>query len=238
MNEPFAKTIARREGWLAGEDVWVQDAVLARAWLKKFAPGEFVYRAEEGPGGIYGMVDGGIGALITSGAGEMALCHVVRRGTWFGHGPVLTGKPRTMTFQAVEESIAFHLPLSAINEICATYPDFRLRLAALSERNYSTVALKVIGDLMMPSTEQRIAAVLLRISKSDLTAEKPQYWPILLTQAEIGQMANASRDRVSRALAKFEAAGWIKSGYKEIALTEPAALESHLLAATTNTTKP
>ena len=229
MDETSAKTIARREGWLAGEDAWVQDAVLARVRLRRFAPGEFVYRAEEDPGGIYGMVDGGIGALITSGAGDIVLCHVVRRGTWFGHGPVLTGKPRTMTFQAVEESIAFQLPLSSVTEICATYPDFRLRLAALSERNYSTVALKVIGDLMMPSTERRIAAVLLRISKSDLTAEKPQYWPILLTQAEIGQMANASRDRVSRAIARFEAAGWIKSGYKQIEVTNPAALTSHIM---------
>lgn len=28
MDESVAKTIARREGWLAGEDAWVQDAVL------------------------------------------------------------------------------------------------------------------------------------------------------------------------------------------------------------------
>jgi len=230
MDESAAKTIARREGWLAGEETWVQDAVLARVRLRKFAPGEFVYRAEEGLGGIYGMIDGGIGALITSGAGEIVLCHVVRRGTWFGHGPVLTGKPRTMTFQAVEDSIALQLPLPAINEISASYPDFRLRLAALSERNYSTVALKVIGDLMMPSTERRIAAVLLRISKSDLTAEHPQYWPILLTQSEIGVMANASRDRVSRAIAKFEAAGWIRSGYREITITDPASLELHVVS--------
>jgi CRP-like cAMP-binding protein len=133
-----------------------------------------------------------------------------------------------MTFQAVEESIAFHLPLSAITEICTTFPDFRLRLAALSERNYSTVALKVIGDLMVPSTERRIAAVLLRIAKADLTAENPQYWPIFLTQSEIGQMANASRDRVSLAIAKFEAAGWIKCGYREITLLDPKSLARHV----------
>ena len=139
-----------------------------------------------------------------------------------------TGKPRKMTFQAVEASVAFHVPLSALTEINTTYPDFRLRLAALSERNSAAVAIKVIADLMIPSTESSHrcgAAAHLHIRPDGRATAALAH---LLTQTEIGQMANAPRDRVSRAIAKFEAAGRINSGYKEITITDPISLAQHV----------
>ena len=50
--------------------------------------------------------------------------------------------------------------MAAVAEIRQMYPEFAIRLGALSERNYSAVALKVIGDLLMPSLDRRIAATL------------------------------------------------------------------------------
>ncbi len=102
------------------------------------------------------------------------------------------------------------------------------RLGALSERNYSAAALKVIGDLLIPSLDRRIAATLVRISRPETSDEVLPPWPIHMTQAEIGQMANASRDRVNRALSKFEAKGWIKVEYKVITVQQLDALAAYV----------
>jgi len=227
MDEADAKALVRRHGWLSTEQPWLQDAVLSRVRLRSFSPNEFTFHADDDPGGLYGVVSGGFGTLVPSGGQEMILCHIIRLGVWFGHGPVLTGRSRTISFKAVERSMALHLPMAAVAEIREMYPEFTLRLGALSERNYSAVALKVIGDLLMPSLDRRIAATLVRISRPEASGEVLPPWPIHVTQAEIGQMANASRDRVNRALSKFEAKGWIKVEYKVITVRQLDALATY-----------
>lgn len=226
MDEKSAKSIIREHGWLATEADWLQSAILDRARLRRFVLNEVVYHVEEGAGGIYGVVDGGFGLSVPSGASEMTLAHIVRRGVWFGHKPVLEGGTRTLSARAVEPSLALHLSLPAMAEIKEQHPSFVLRLAALSERNHA-VALRVVGDLLIGNGEKRIAATLARISKPEQSEEPPLPWPIRLTQAEIGQMANASRDSVNRALSKFEAKGWITVDYRVIAVSNLAALEAH-----------
>lgn len=225
MTADEAKILMRKHGWLLEEAGWVQDAVLARAQLRTFRTGEFTFHANDDPGGIYGVVSGGFGIWLPSGAQETILVHVIRLGVWFGHSPALTGGPRTMSFQALEPSAAFHLTLSAMADIKARNPEFGQRLAALSERNYAVVAIRVIGDIFLPSSERRVAACLARISRPEVSVEKVSPWPICLTQADLGRMANTSRDRANRALQKFAARGWIDVDYKAIVVRDLEALD-------------
>jgi len=86
------------------------------------------------------------------------------------------------------------------------------------------MAIRVVGDLLIPSAERRIAAVLARIAVSGQTGTSGTLWPIRLSQTMIGQMANCSRDRVNQALRKFARAGWITAHYKSITINDLAAL--------------
>jgi CRP/FNR family transcriptional regulator, cyclic AMP receptor protein len=227
MTQTEAKLLIQRHGWLASQPAWLRDSVLSRAKLRTYEPHEFTFHAEDDPGGIYGVISGGFGVMLPSGGGEMVLCHILRLGVWFGTGPVMTGGPRMMSFKALEPSSALHLSLSSIAEIKSEHVGFAQRLGSLSEANYSRIAAQVIVDLMMPSTERRIAATLARISRPEASSEVLAPWPIHLTQAELGQMANASRDRVSHALSKFEALGWIEVDYRIIRIKDLAALTTH-----------
>lgn len=74
------------------------------------------------------------------------------------------------------------------------------------------------------SGEHRIAAVLARLAQGGDGYKKGDPAPIRLSQAEIGQVANASRDRVSRALQKFAKAGWITLDYRAIVIRDIDAL--------------
>jgi CRP/FNR family transcriptional regulator, cyclic AMP receptor protein len=86
MNETEAKDLVCRTGWLLDQPDWVREAVLAGSRLQSHELGRIVFSSGDEPGGMYGVVDGGVGLLVPSGGGDMLLCNVLRRGYWFGYG--------------------------------------------------------------------------------------------------------------------------------------------------------
>ena len=223
MDTADARSFLLTHGWLAEEEAWLQKSLLSACELRSHAAGSFTHHVGDPSGGIHGIVSGGIGVLLPSRSQELMLCHVLRPGHWFGHGPILTGKTRSLAFEAVEPSVSAYVPYPALNRLAADRPEIMLRLAALSERNF-TFAITVIGDLMITSGERRIAAVISRIAKPTMISQEQPY-PVRLSQALVGQMANASRDRVNAALSSFEKKGWIKVSFKLIQVTNLTALE-------------
>jgi CRP-like cAMP-binding protein len=225
MSDIAAKRAVSQAGWLSTQPDWVREAVLSASRLQVFEPGRFIFHSGDAPGGMYGVVDGGVGMLVPTGRGEVLLCNVLRRGYWFGYGPILNGGARKVTLKAVERSQVLHLPLHAMAAIGASRPEFFRVLGALNDMCVMMMSVQVMGDLLTPSAERRIAAILARVARPNPGDEAHGAWPIRLTQAEIGQMSNASRDRVNRALAKFEKAGWLTARFKMIVVDDLAALE-------------
>ena len=164
------------------------------------------------------MAEGSFGVLVPSG-GEVSICHLMRAGAWFGGGPILTSGRRTLSFRAVEASQALFVSLAELQAIGARQPELYRRLGALSEHIMNSIAARVVGDLLIPSGEQRIAAVLAR-----LAGQPPAAIP--LSQQVIGQISNSSRDRVNRTLRRFEESGWVELRYQAILVTDLAALEA------------
>jgi CRP/FNR family transcriptional regulator, cyclic AMP receptor protein len=150
------------------------------------------------------------------------MCHLLRPGAWFGAGPVLTAGRRTMSFKAVEASQALFVSLAELQAIGARHPELYRRLGGLSEQAMQSIAARVVGDLLIPSGEQRIAAVLARLAGGG-TGEPPVAIP--LSQQVIGQISNSSRDRVNRTLRRFEESGWVELRYQAVLVTDLAALE-------------
>jgi len=226
MNETTARALLAKTGWLLDQPEWVRGAILSAARLRTFAPGEFAFHAGDDPGGMYGIVDGGFGVLVPSGGTDLLLCHILRRGIWFGYGPALSNSGRKITFKVVETSRALYLPLREINAIGAKRPEFFRILGALNDMSFMMLAVGVVGDLLIGSGEQRIAAVLARNARPQRSEEPQPPWPIRLSQAEIAQMTNSSRDRVNRTLAKFARVGWITTDFKTVIINDLAALEA------------
>jgi CRP-like cAMP-binding protein len=224
MSDAAAKEILRKTGWLAGEPGWMADALLGCSRITSWKADELIYMVGDPPGGIYGIVDGGIGVLVPSGGSEMVLAHVLSAGAWFGLGPILAKGPRLLTFRTVEPSRTAQVSLADLNAIGQRNPELFRRLGALSEASFHSVAIRVVGDLLLSTGEKRIAAVLARLAEHTARGTAPA--TIRLSQAMIGQMSNCSRDRVNLALRKFGEAGWIKVEYRQITVTDLAALEA------------
>jgi CRP-like cAMP-binding protein len=212
-----------RWGWLADQNDALRRAVLKVARLVHYPAGEFVFHVGDESGGLYGVVTGGVGIHLPSDAGETVLAHVARCGVWFGYGPLLRQRERTLSFSLIEPSHLFHVPLAQALEIGAGSPAQQRAILSVTEYGMDT-AVRVIETLLIRRPDRRIAATLLRVASPDEEAGSPTI--LRLTQSQLGEMANADRQVVNRALKRFEASGWISVSYGRIDLLDANALRS------------
>lgn len=219
------KEVLAKTGWLSTEPKWLRDALLECSTLRSFEAGDFTHMTGDEPGGIFGIVSGSFGVLIPTMKSELTVCHVLGVGNWFGIGPILTDGPRSMSYRALEKSQVLHASYGDVKRIGRRQPQLYHRIGILSERSYYAVGIQILGDLLIPSSERRVAAVLRRLGGMAIGNGQVEPWAIHLSQSEIGEMCNCSRDRVNRALQKFAKAGWIGVDIKKVIVRNRAALE-------------
>ena len=214
-----------KRGWLAHQAPDFQRAVLQQARLVSLRADEYLFHAGDATGGIYGVVSGGVGVLIPGLGAALRLAGIVRAGVWFGHGPIMTGRARLLSFRATEPSLALHVPISALLEIAASQPARARAVGSLSDFTID-IAIAAISDLLIPELDRRLAAVALRASGVDM--DHPTETSVLLglRQSDLAEMANLSERMVNRILKRFEARGWIEAGYGGLTLADPKALRA------------
>lgn len=217
---PISKSRAERviseRGWLTLVPEAFRTEVLRRSVLLHFAPGETVFRLDDPPGGVYGLVAGTVSVSLAPAGATPRLILLGVPGHWTGEGCFLTRKPRKAELRAVVETTMLHLPLDAMDQMAARDPAVVHHVALMLMMTVEFL-LRVIHDLQKPEADRRIASVLQRTT-----------WigeaPIPLTQSEVGVMANASRKQVNAAIKRFCEAGWLTNTYRSIAITNPGAL--------------
>lgn len=214
------------QGWLARQPPEVQRAVLAKARPLALPAGQHVFHAGDAEGGVYGIVSGGVGVLVPGLGAALRLAGVIRAGVWFGHGPIMTGQARSLSFRAIEPSHVLHVPLPALRDIAASGPEPARAVGALSDFTIA-IAIAAISDLLIPDSGRRLAAVLLRAAGVDMGRPAAAPAPLALRQAEIAEMANLSERMTGRLLKRFAAAGWILPGYGGLVVTDPPGLHGY-----------
>jgi CRP-like cAMP-binding protein len=183
---------------------------------------EFALTMNETPGQVLTEQEEALEFIRTERARIMA--HIERAGDWFGHGPVLRGGPRTLTFVAAEPSTLLQVPLDRLRPQLQNDPDFAARLAQMADASTETV-IGVARDLLIRDSAKRLAAVLLRVTAAgEVPPDNEQGYA--LTQAQLGEMANISRHHVNRILGMMRRAGWIDARYNRIRLLDVAALKA------------
>jgi len=197
---------------------------LEAAVIQRVATGATLYNADDAPGGVYGMVSGGILVSIEGPDRSMHPAHVVRRGTWFGFGPLMTRRNRLFLAQALEPSTVAQVPLSAMERMIANDPTCAKHFGSMTTYGQDAI-ISCVADLLIRDVTARIAAVLLRATGvlDGIEPDDPRGFG--LTQTLIADLANASRPTVVRALAHFREQGWIEVTYGRMRIVAPEAME-------------
>lgn len=231
------KTLTSR-GWLAEIDPALAAALLKAGQPLSLRRGQGLYGPEDSPGGMFGVVEGGM-LMSTLGRDGLPLPgHIARRCHWFGYGSVLDKQRRSMIMTANEPTVLLHIPLSELETLRAEFPTATRafgKLATLGEALY----LATVADLLIRDTDQRLAGVLLRVSG----AEPPPYFPghrptdeelslcldprgVPLTQALLAELANASPHTVARFVERASQAGMIEWRYGRVRILNVVSLAS------------
>lgn len=223
MDRCQAEAILLSGGWLPAQPPEFQARVLDHAELCFFRKGECVFQAGDGPGGLHGIVAGTFGTYVATPYSAPALSHILHPGWWCGEGPALGGQKRVLTVRAMEPGWTMQLPYEAARALVLSNPEAARSIGQLGQIA-TRVAFVNISQLMIRRSDRRIGAVLLRVTGAQDGEALVPTGDIRLTQMEIARLANASRNMVNKALAQFEASGWLRLGYNRIAVLDPAAL--------------
>jgi CRP-like cAMP-binding protein len=206
-----ARSVLTSVGWLSKQPEAFQAEVLRRTELIHFAPGDVIYRLGDTLGGVYGLVEGAVAVTTSPPVAVPRLFHVGAPGSWIGEGCFLSREPRRVGMQAAVDTWMMHLPLEAMDQMEKHDPSVVRRFNKILLINLD-ILVRAFYDLHKPDPFCRVASALRRISLVDGTQ-------IPLSQTELGLISNTSRKQVNAALQKFEAAGWLKKGYRSITIT-------------------
>jgi CRP-like cAMP-binding protein len=236
MRRSEIQEILTSRGWLAEIDPELAAAVVQAGRTVALRRGERLYSPEDNPGGMYGVVAGGM-LMATEGRDGLPLPgHIARRCHWFGYGSVLEKQRRSMIMSANEPTLLLHVPLAELERLRAEFPSANRaygKLATLGEALY----LATVADLLIRDTDRRLAGVLLRVSG----AEPPPYYPgyrhsaeelalwsdaegVPLTQTLLGDLANASPNTVARFVDRASQTGLIEWRYGRVRILNVLAL--------------
>lgn len=220
MNLQDARRRMAKTGWLAAAPAAYADAFLGSSRLQRVAPGQVFSAAGGTEGSAWGIVDGQIALTSSMNSIDAPIGLLYNSGDWGGYLPIF-GTPRMGDARAVVSSLLLQVPLPDMREVLAADPggwEFLGRLVLKDSLRFASVAI----DLLLGDPERRLAAILLHqvgCRRAGMAA-----WAIHLSQAEIGEMANLSRQPARRILHDFAARGWVRSSYRLIEVLNADAL--------------
>ena len=215
-----------RRGWLSEQPERFQKQIIQMIVPVNVPRAAPVFSVDGPPGGIYGVLSGGIGIEGSGPYNVPRLGHILRAGAWFGHGPAMTGRGhRVQNMRAIEASELAYVPLAPLRALIDTDPQAARCVGAIADGG-NILGTRVVSDLLIPSVPHRIAAVLLRVTgvEDDVEPDHPEGF--LITQTDLGEMANVSRSMVNRVLGQFARAGWISKRYNRLRVHDLAGLQA------------
>ncbi len=223
-----ARKIAIDNGWLSLTPASFQAAVLDRCRLQSFKTGQSIYMVGDPPGGMFGLVTGGVGISIAPGERGPYFAHLARPGTWFGEAAAILRQPRRVGLTATRDAELLYLPIEKIDEIVAKDSN-AWRLFALVTVGHLEMAIGACDDLMLRDHVKRCVATVLRLGgcrNFSLPDTSPA--EIDVRQDEIATLANVTRTTAGSVIRKLEAEGLIDKSYRRIRILAPDTLRAML----------
>lgn len=211
-------------GWLADLDPIIGQAILESGRLVTFRKGKTLFSPDDHDGGVFGIVSGSVCLAVSGDDGPSLPGHIMRPGGWFGYGSVLLLRNRTLLAQANEELICLHLSRAAISRLRDMGQEYQRALSLLPQYG-EAVLLSIVSDLLIPDSDRRLAAVVLRVTEAWREDGSLPSEPLPLTQELLGQLANASRQTVGRFVKKVSKEGLIEWRYGKITVLDAGRLE-------------
>jgi CRP-like cAMP-binding protein len=225
------RALLTEHGWLSFCDPMFADAVLALCRWRLLEDGEILSHPDLDELTMFGIAAGHVvGEQHPLGSIDFGLSAVWHAGSWVGFAPLLNGSERRGVIRARGEALVAVLPGRAMSDLLGSRPQWWRELARLP---YLVSQIHAGGgqDLLRRDATERCLAVLLMLAGcrwADLPGGPPYVAPV--SQQELGERCNLSRNGVVGILKTLAATGAITLGYRQILVNDAAGLRARLAA--------
>ena len=202
-------------------------ALAARLRRRPLTAGIPVVYKGDPSGSLYLIESGRVKVHQATAGGSEVILNILGPGDFFGEMSLLDGQPRSADISTLEPSVLLLLEGEALRNIITAQPTVAwtlLQILSLRVRDANMQA-----EMMMTrDVPGRVASCLLRLAETQGTAlpDGSLRVNVSLTQSDLAALIGATRERVSRALSAFRAAGaiqWEKDAARWL-ICHPAAL--------------
>lgn len=219
-------SIFRNVGWLANQPADFREECLSQGRILSVRRGEAIYREGDEGLSMYGLASGSLAAFIGPPRIAPRLVDIRGPGTWFGVGAVLAGAQRKAELRAVTDCSLLVVPGPVVEHLSNARPDYARAIGALAFIGYE-IASRVAAELLIPSSSRRIAAIILRIAAPDSAEARIGSEGVLVTQSQLAEMANVSRNVANGVLCRLRDSGWIETSYGRVVVRDRVALAAY-----------
>jgi CRP/FNR family transcriptional regulator len=196
---------------------------------RSYEPNEAVFREGDSGDTCYVVREGSVRITRRHSDGRVITLAELRPGAIFGELAMFGGETRSASVEALERTRALAILSSDMRRIMLRHPEIAVKmLEGLADRLRG--ANERIARQSFQTVAGRVASALLsQVKARSQDGETPDREVVIeATQAEIAQLAGASRESASRFLAKLERAGLITTGRGRVVVHDPDSLRNYI----------
>lgn len=197
------------------------DAVLARATIRRFPPGQAVFEQGADAREFFVLTEGHLKVTQVTEDGQQVMIRIVNPGDLFGIAKALQRADYPGTATAAVDSAALAWPMEF-------WPDFVETNSAVAVNAMQTVGQRLqesharIREMSTQEVERRIANTILRLAQQSGRKEEGGIridFPI--SKQDIAEMAGTTLHTVSRVLTAWEGKGLVEGGRQKLMVRDP-----------------
>ncbi len=200
-----------------------RNAVVARAHLRKFEPGDTIFMIDSAGDSMMAILDGSVRISVPSSDGKEVVLAILHAGEVFGEIALLDGKGRTADARAMTRCNIAVLDRRDVLAFFQRQPNAWPKLVeVLCERLRRTD--EHLAEMALLEIPLRLAKALLRLLARDAHAGGAAA-QVALTQRELGNMVGASRESVNKCLNEWQRRGIVRIDDNIITIVDRALLK-------------
>ena len=188
---------------------------------RRYRKGEIIFHQDDPGGYLYIISAGRVRIYVAGPDGREVTLRIYGPDSNFGELSVLDGESRSASAAALDDVITYVLYREDfLNLLRENFALVQHILAILAERvRYTTNYSEQLAFLSAPG---RVAALLMRLAGAEATVQPPIR--LELSQQELADFANTTREWVNRALHDFAAEGLVRVERRAVVILDPAGL--------------
>jgi CRP-like cAMP-binding protein len=189
-----------------------------------YARGEVIYRQGEPARHIFLLLEGEAQSALLNFAGNETLLRIHLPGSILGLTALASVPWRDATAKANQPSVLAKVSAEHVREMILGDPALGLSLIQLLVDRMRDFHFRV-GDLQALSVEQRLARVLLAVSRREREVETGDQRPeVHLTHEELAQLVGSRRQTITGILGRFMQAGYISKAGRRLCIEDVGGL--------------